>query len=201
MHVASAHLPPSIRSEIFCGACGIAAHQVDSVDPFVICLTCPSQHKFLVYPDGPLAIDTARATTHDCPNFEDDPTASARYWLTDSTARSVLNSQLAMLFRAFLEGHGPSPELEFSFCPQCAAPLYDFEQDDIWVVGRACSRGHKWAHRGGHLRCVIEGKQFGLTREYSLANTQATAAWWLKPDRYSRLNLHVSMYRVLEAIA
>jgi hypothetical protein len=201
MDVTPAHIPKALGNTIYCGACGEPATTVDSVDPFVICFACTSGHKFFVYPDYPLAIETAKAKSMVCPDFKEDPEAAARYWLSDPAARCVLNPQIATLFRSFLEGFGPNPELEFEYCPRCGQLLSDFEQDDIWVVGRACSNHHNWAYRGGHLGCVIEGNQFGLHREYSQENARTTAAWWLGSNKKPQSNVHPSMRSILETIA
>jgi hypothetical protein len=174
--------------------------QCHSVDPFVISLACAFHHKFLIYPEHPLAIETAKAEGMECPDFAGAVETAARHWLSDPSARAVLNPQIAMLFRSYLEGFGPDPELEFSFCPRCGMRLADFEQDDVWVQGRVCANGHRWAYRGGRLGCVVAGQQFGVFREYSRENARSVATWWRCSDAASKSNVHASMRPVLQAL-
>src|SRR5262245_35090349 len=166
MHAAT--LPAELSGKCYCPSCSGELSRAKTVDPWAICLACPSGHRFFVMPEGPLAVETADAASAHFPELDaQEPAQVAAFWLSNTRARSILNEQLAELLRTILEDRSPSDSLRFSFCPICCAELAEYEQPDIWVRGLRCIHSHAWAERGGQLGCVLGTARFGLCAEPS----------------------------------
>jgi hypothetical protein len=165
-----------------------------------VCLACPAGHRFFVMPEGPLAVETAKAASAQFPELEHlRPEQVAAFWLSDSVARSILNEQLAELLRVILEARSRSNSLHFSYCPICGGGLSEYVQPDIWVRGLRCSQGHSWAERGGRLGCALGSTRFGLCAEPSESVVRQLVSCWLKGNPQLDTNLHRSVRQVLAA--
>jgi hypothetical protein len=125
----------------------------------------------------------------------------AEYWLSDEHARGHLNDQLAELLRVLLERRLDRPHAQFSFCPTCGGALKDCQQDDVWVKGLACSTGHTWAERGGHLGGRIGQQYLVLHSEPSAETVVSLAQAWLKGNPLLDVQLHKSLQPVLSAVS
>ena len=198
MHAAS--VPEQLRSRCYCPSCGGELTCAETADPLAICLACPSDHRFFVMPEGPLAVETAKAASAHFPELEhQEPEQVAAFWLSDSVARSILNEQLAELLRVILEARSTSNSLPLSYCPICGGGLSEYEQPDIWVRGLRCSHGHSWAERGGRLGSVLGSTGFALRAEPSESVVRQLVSGWLKGNPHLDTNLHRSVRQVLAA--
>jgi hypothetical protein len=188
----AAKFPEQLRAECHCPSCGDDLRPSNCVDPWTICLSCARGHRFFIMPQPPLSGD-AVTDTATVPSMSGlSPGAIANFWLSDPTARSLLNQQLAELLRAFLESRCVVAESNFSFCPICGDALVEYDQPDIWVKGLRCQRSHSWALRGGRLYWPpVE-----LLAENSDAVVSRLIAGWLK-NNYLKPYLHESIRRVL----
>ena len=193
-----AEIPEKLRVECHCPSCGRKLDRGHCADPWVICLVCQNGHRFFILPKAPNAADSAKAASLRLPEISDmSPQAIASFWLSEPTARSVLNEQLAELLRSILEARSACDEPVFAFCPICGANLADFDQPDIWVRGLRCTTGHNWFERGGSLFCVTSGERLELQAEENDATISQLIAGWLKPRPNFESNLHDSVRRVL----
>jgi hypothetical protein len=196
MHAAS--IPDELGGISYCPTCSESLSPAFSRDPFAICLACHMGHRFFVMPQpaGREAENAAFASFPSLQNQSLDQVAS--FWLTDPRARSILNEQLAMLLRVFLEGNARVDPLRFAFCPVCRGELSDVG-NDVWVQGRDCPSGHRWGERGGHLGCPVRGKfPFALCAEPSRSVVQQLISGWLNDGRHTRSYMHSSVRGVLE---
>jgi hypothetical protein len=189
-----ASIPEEIRTK--CPSCGAALAQSETVDPYAICLACPTGHRFFVMPEGPLAIATATAAAAHFPGLERrNRKQVAEFWLSDPSARRLLNQQLAELLRTILEARSRDEALRFHYCPVCGGELSEYDQPDIWVRGLRCSQNHSWAERGGRLGSLSIG--LALHAEPSAAVVRQLVSGWLKGNPQLDSNLHESVRRVL----
>ena len=194
----AASVPDKLRTECYCPSCRGELSPSATVDPFAVCLSCPTGHRFFVMPEAPLALETAKASSSRFPELEHrEPQQVATFWLSDPAARSILNEQLAELLRIILEASARSDSLRFSYCPICGGALSEYEQPDIWVRGLRCSEGHAWAERGGRLGCVLAGIRVGLCAEPSEAVVRQLVSGWLNGNPHLDSNLHDSVRQVL----
>jgi hypothetical protein len=118
----------------------------------------------------------------------------ARFWLSVSQARALLNNQLAALLRTILDGRTATGQLPWNFCPLCALALSRYEQPDCWVEGLRCQNGHEWTQRGGQLwggtdHCLMFAAEFPATTVPQLIRG------WLSNSVYAP-QLHESVARV-----
>lgn len=188
----AAKFPEQLRAECHCPSCGGDLEPSKCADPWTICLSCARGHRFFIAPQPPLSADTV-ADTLDFPSMSGlPPEAIANFWLSDPTARSLLNQQPAELLRAFLESRCVMEEPQFSFCPICGNALGESDQTDTWVKGLRCERNHSWALRGGRLY----GQSLELLAEHSDAVISRLIGGWLK-DSYLQPYLHESIRCVL----
>jgi hypothetical protein len=149
-------------------------------------------------PEAPLAVETAKAAFAHFPELEhQDSDQVAAFWLSDPSARNILNEQLAELLRVILECRSASGSLPFSYCPICGAALSEYKQPDIWVRGLRCSQGHTWAERGNRLGCVLGNTRFDLRAEPSEPVVRQLVSGWLKGNPYIDSNLHRTVHQVL----
>lgn len=193
-----AQMPEQLQAECFCPTCHDKLVRTESADPWAICLACKGGHRFFIMPESPLSADSGKAASFRFPQLSGrSPEAIASFWLSEPAARSVLNSQLAQLLRAVVEGRQVLDEPVFSFCPICGGQLLDYEQDDIWVQGLRCPAGHIWYLRGGYLWTPIGGTLVGLQAEYSDAQVDQSISSWLKGHRLLDPQLHETIRRVL----
>jgi len=193
-------IPTELAEKCHCPACGAILTRGETADPWAICLVCPEEHRFFVMPDGPLAVDSATASSAHFPQLQYDTSERvAAFWLSEPSARSILVEQLAMLLRVYLEQHFPAGAVRFSFCPICAAVLSNVPHavgDAGWALGRACPDGHRWAERNG-LGRMFGGMHFSLQREPLESEVKRVVAFWLDGDYEARIRLHHSVRDVL----
>jgi len=196
--ICAAQLPEELGADCFCPTCQNHLVRTECADPWAICLGCKTGHRFFIMPEPPLSVDFGRAASLRFPELNDrSPEAVASFWLSDASARSVLNAQLAQILRAVAEGRTAIDEPTFSFCPICGGELSEYEQDDIRVQGLRCPIGHCWYLRGGHLWAPIAGRPVGLQAEYSDAVLGQSISDWLKGNALLDRQLHESIRHVL----
>ncbi len=121
----------------------------------------------------------------------------ARFWLTDPTARSALNPQLAELLRIILDGRRLPSDVQMLFCPACGGALSEYEQWDCWVIGLRCPAGPTWDARGHSLSEAVAGGNVAFDAEPSDSAVASVIQWWLHDESALRHQLHDSVRRVL----
>jgi hypothetical protein len=193
-----AQLPDQLRPESYCPSCGNYLAPGKCADPWAICLVCKHGHRFFILPEPPLAVHSTTAASLNFPEINNrPPEVIASFWLSEPTARSALNEQLAQLLRAILEARHVLDEPCFSFCPICGETLAEYDQRDNWVQGLCCTGGHPWALRGGRLFSVIGGIHLELHAEAPDPVISQLIAGWLKGSPDFESTLHESIRRVL----
>lgn len=193
---------PPTPHPVHCPACGKTMDAIPTADPFAVCLSCSSQHRFFILPDPPGAAESACAATLTVPvSSETAPFAVAEYWLSNPIARSVLNSQLAEILRSLVDGWRLASELEVERCPHCAGILRALQPTDNWVSRAECQSGHEWFMRGGRIWEERE-PHLELKSELSVALLDRLIIAWLTDPRLEPENqVHASIRSALQQFA
>jgi hypothetical protein len=199
LRMPAANIVQEPSTELHCPSCGDHLIPGKCADPWAICLVCIRDHRFFIMPPAPRAASTATAADMSFPEISSlSPPAIASFWLSDPSARWVLNEQLAQLLRAIAESRRVLDEPRFSFCPICGQALAEYERPyDYYLQGLRCQSDHRWALRGGCLSSAAETLRLELQAEYSDAIVSQLIAAWLKPNPHLEPNLHDSIRQVL----
>jgi hypothetical protein len=190
--------PVPASNELRCPACRGALATAPCADPLAKCLSCSAGHRFFLAPESQAA-DTARAPSLRFPHLDGQPPRTvAAFWLSDPSARSALNEQLAELLRAILEDRRVAAAPEFSYCPLCGEALSEHEQSDVWMVSLRCPNAHDWDSRGGRLFGVVGGSRFTLHAEAPDSTIARLVAGWLGGNPHLEPQLNESVRQVLK---
>lgn len=160
-------LPPELQMSCHCPACAEPLATAHSVDPWVLCLSCPSGHRFFIEPTVSARASATAASAH-FPELDNAEVGMvAAFWLTDARARSVLNQQVAQMLRAIVEERAPEHTPTTSYCPICAAALLEGGISIVERIGLACSARHEWVRLMHGLSAVSAQQSFVLYPEMS----------------------------------
>lgn len=185
-----------------CAVCATKVLRTSSSDPRAECLTCGEGHRCVLATWSPLASATATASVTAWPELQGaDAAASARFWLSDTAAREVLNDDLATILRVYLDGPARDA-VALNRCPMCGLDLSEVHDPaDAWVRTTACIEKHLWAVRGRRISSRMDHQSVSFIFEPSAECLQTLARAWLEPVAAIQSNVHPSVRLVLEAIA
>lgn len=166
-----------------CPSCKESWARSECADPWAYCLGCRRGHRFFVLPEPPLWGDAKRAVLMEFPELSDrSPGEIAAFWLTDPGAREVLNEQLAILLRVFLEDRHVEADAVVAHCPLCGGLLEEVESREIAVVRLRCPAGHEWDWRGSRLFGGVAGQPATLHAEPSDRVVRSHIDAWLSEN-------------------
>ncbi len=186
-----------LLSSLHCPTCRSNLKGNELLDSFVHGLVCAKNHRFYVPLEATLSTMTEKTASLTSLSSKDDLDL-IRSWLTTSNLRPMLNDQLATMLRRIFEIKtgkihinypvGPMILTIFKYCPICSEVLSHHDQDDVWVEGLKCSKGHQFRLRNG-LDFPIEDTRLNLSEEMSDETLQHLIDAWLsdKPELNKQL--------------